>query len=263
MNASSNVSLPSRVAPNQSHAFGGIWRLTFRRFLFPGHWLMVAFALAVLTLVAFASAHGRGDDSSRYLNWLIRFYVTGLVPALAFMSAGGAMRDELKSGTVDYVLTRPVRRPAFIVFKYVAHMICTQVDFIFALAVVLAVGVTRDVPGLAALAPKLLFGQVLMVAAFSAFGFLGGVLTSRYVIIGLAYGAVIEAGVGQIPTQLSRLSMTHQMGDLLRSFMESVPLADGPVAWITTGLVLAFTALMLAAAAGIFTVRELSTPADA
>src|SRR5436305_792065 len=55
--------------------------------------------------------------------------------------------------------------------------------------------------------------------AFGGFGFLGGFLTSRYIIIGLAYGVVIEVGVGQIPTQLSKLSMTHQVQGMLQSLL--------------------------------------------
>ena len=33
---------PSPIAPNAWHAFGGIWRLTFRRFLVPGELLGLA-----------------------------------------------------------------------------------------------------------------------------------------------------------------------------------------------------------------------------
>ena len=265
MNVPNTTALPSpaRVTPNQLHAFGGVWRLTFRRFLLPGHWLMLGIALAVLALLCFSLGQGRKGNGD-YVGWIVGFYVTFLVPAFAFMAAGGAIRDEMKSGTVDYVLTRPVRRPAFLVFKYLAHTLCTQLDFLFAFGVVLAIGVLRDVPGLAEAAPKLLLGQVLLVAAFSAFGFLGGVLTSRYVIVGLAYGGLIEVGVGQIPTQLSRLSMTHQVRDLLGSLAGSDTLAPTALSALgTSGIVLLFGATMLALAAVIFTVRELSGPADA
>ena len=258
MNAPPVLSAPfAPVVPSLRHAFGGVWRLTFRRFLLPGRWIMVLVGLAVLTLLSFASGH-RGGGSGHYLGWVVGFYVTFLVPALAFIAAGGAMRDEMKSGTVDYVLTRPVRRPAFVVFKFISHTLCTQIDFLLALAVVLAIGAARGVPDLAAAAPMLLLGQALLIMAASAFGFLSGILTSRYVVIGLLYAGVIEVGVGQIPTQLSRLSMTRQIRDLLDPAAGAA--ASVAATFGTVGLLLVFTGVALAAAAALFNLRELSAP---
>ncbi len=245
------------VAPNLRHAFGGIWRLTLRRFLLPSRWLTLLIGLAVLALLAFAASR-TGGGSDNYAGWVGNFFVTFLVPALAFVVAAGAMRDEMKPGTVDYVLTRPVPRPAFVVFKFVAHTLCEQIDFVIALVVVLAIGTARGVPDLGAAWPKLLLGQVLLVTAASAFGFLAGILTSRYVVIGIAYAGVIEVGLGQIPTQLSRLSLTRQIRDLL----EPAAGAAGSVAaaFGTVGLILIFTCAALAAAAVLFNLRELSAP---
>lgn len=253
MNAPPSLSAPlAPVVPNLRHAFGGVWRLTFRRFLLPSRWIMVLVGLAVLTLLSFASGHRGGGQ---YVGWVVSFYVTFLVPALAFIAAGGAMRDEMKSGTVDYVLTRPVRRPAFLVFKFISHTLCTQIDFLIALVVVLAIGTALGVPDLAAAAPKLLLGQALLITAASAFGFLSGIVTSRYVVIGLLYAGVIEAGLGQIPTQLSRLSMTRQVRDLFAPASGEAAATFG-----TIGLLLVFTGVALAAAAALFNLRELSAP---
>lgn len=260
----SPASSPARIAPNQLHAFGGIWRLTFRRFLLPGHWLMLGIALAVLALLLYAGGV-HGGSPEWFIQWTATFYLAFLVPALAFMAAAGAMRDEMKSGTVDYVLTRPVPRPAFVVFKFFAHTVCTQIDFLFAFGVVAGfAALAHDVPFLASAAPKLLLCQILLVTAFSGLGFLCGAITSRYVIIGLAYAGIIEAGVGQIPTQINRLSMTHQVRDLLRPLWDhSAELTAAPGWFGTAATLLAFCALTLAAAAAIFTWRELSGPADA
>lgn len=260
MSASTRFS-PPRVAPLLAHAWGGVWRLTFRRLLRPGHWLTVAIGLGVLTLLFVGGVHGGGPD--RFLDWTAGFYVTFLVPALAFMAAAGVMREEMKSSSVDYVLTRPVPRPAFVAFKFAAHTICMQIEFVVVFGLVVFFAAWHQVPDLAGVAARLFFGQVLMLTAFSAFGFFCGTITSRYVVIGLAYAGIIEAGVGQIPTQISRLSMTHQMRDLLALLLDrTVATAASPGLVGTTIIVLAFTAVMLAGAAVIFTLRELSGPAE-
>jgi len=267
MSEAANISSAPRIAPNLAHAFGGVWRLTFRRFLLPGHWLTLGIGLAVLILLFAGGRHGGGPrgmgTTAQFLDWTVGFYVTFLVPALAFIAAGGTMREEMKSGTVDYVLTRPVPRPAYVVFKYIAHTVCTQIDFLFAFGVVLGFAAARHVPGLANVGAKLLLGQVLLIAAFSAFGFLCGTLTSRYVVVGLAYAGIIEAGVGQIPTQLSRLSMTHQVRDLLASLLGgAAPMTSAPSLIGTTGMLALFCAVTLGAAAVVFTLREFAGPGE-
>ncbi|MBI5766659.1 MAG: ABC transporter permease [Verrucomicrobia bacterium] len=252
-----------RVAANLSHAFAGVWQLTLRRYLLPSRWITVGIGIVVLALLSLGSGHPF-DEPGRYTGWAIQFYITFLVPAIAFMAAGGALRDEMKSGTVDYVLTRPLPRPAFVGFKFLSHLVCAQLDLLLAFAVVVGVGLFRHAPGLALAALPMLVAQGLLVTAFSALGFLCGAITTRYVFIGLGYAAIIEAGVGQIPTQLSRLSMTHQVRDLLAPHFERAAEQVTLLGWVGTGAIVAvFTVLFLGAAAAVFTVRELAGPADA
>jgi len=251
--------------PNAAHAFGGIWRLTIRRFFTPTRWLMLAAMLVLLVLFSFPATPNREAAARDFLPWAARFYVCFLVPILAFLSAAGAVRDDLQAGSVDYLFTRPVRRPLFVFLRYLAHVGCTQLDFLLALAVVVAIGVYHEVPGLWSAAPALLLAQVLVIAAFSAFGFLCAMLTSRYVIIGLVYGGLIEVGMGNVPTQLNRLSMIRQALSLLTPALDGErvgmggPLAvdplSGPAAIV---LLLGTSAAMLGAAALIFSRRELA-----
>ena len=256
--SSSPAPLAAPVAPNLRHAFGGIWRLTFRRFLAPSQWTIPAILLAVLVLIAFASIH---DGNERlFFRWTTQFYLTFLVPILAILSGAGAIRDEMKPATVDYVLTRPVRRPAFVVFNFLSHLACLEAGFLLALGAVLAVGVYRQIPALFAALPWLLLGQVVAVAAFAAFGLLCGAITSRYLVVGLVYGGIVESAIGRVPTQLNRLSMTHQLRTLLEQvlpgFNPTLPPAQSPLAIVS--LLLVFSAVMLAAAALFFAFQELA-----
>lgn len=253
---------PARVTPDARHAFGGVWRLTVSRFFTAKHWLILAGLLVVLVLFSIPMSPNREAAVRGFYLWSSGFYLTFLVPILAFLTAAGVMRDEYKGATVDYVLTRPVPRPAFLVFKFLSHLICAQLDFLCAFAVVVGIGVYRGVPGLWAAVPSLLLSQVIVLTAFSAFGFLAAVLTSRYVIVGLLYGGIIELGVGKIPTQLSRLSMTQQVKSMLAP-LTWVPgqevVAAVPSTLATTAILLCFAVVCVVAAAALFAWQELAS----
>jgi ABC-2 type transport system permease protein len=207
---------PPRVTPNAAHALGGIWRLTARRFFTPGYWLTLAGMLAVLVIFSIPAAPTRAAAAQGFLPWAGGFYVCFLLPIFAFISAAGAIRDDLSDATVDYVFTRPVQRPLYVVFRYLAQMTCVQIDFLFALSVVVGIGVFHQVPGLWAALPLLLLAQIVAATTFTAFGFCCGILTSRYVIVGLLYAAIIEVGIGNVPTQLSQISLVRQVLGILR-----------------------------------------------
>ncbi len=265
--STSSASRPSggvegpRVRPNLVHAFGGVWRLSIRRFYSPSRWLMLAGMLVVLGAFSIPAATTQAEAAREFLPWAARIYVGFLVPLLAFLSAAGLVRDDLQAGSVDYLFTRPVRRPVFVGLRYLAHVSCTQIDFLFGLAVIAGLGIFHQVPGLAEALPLLLLAQVVAIITFSAFGFLCAMITSRYVIIGLLYGALIEVGLGNVPTQLSHLSMSRQILTILAPLLErsggnSPMVVAAMSAPIAAGIFLGTAVVMLGLTALIFHVRE-------
>jgi len=247
----------ARVAPHAAHAFGGVWRLTLRRYSTLTHWLFLGGALAVLVLLAIGAGQP-GDGARGYVSWLARFYACFLVPLLAFISGGGAIRDDLRADAVDYVFTRPVRRPAYVVFRYVAHLAGTQLDFLLALTVLAVVGLAFRSTGVMAALPLILLAQVLVIGAFTAFGFLAGALTSRYVIVGLLWGGIIEVGVGTVETQLSRLSLIRQVLGLLEPVTGATQAVTALSAPALVALFAVFAVVMVAATAGLIAIKELA-----
>ena len=147
-------------------------------------------------------------------------------------------------------------------FRYLAHVACAQIDFLFAFALLAGVGVFAGVSDFVAALPLLFLAQVLSIAAFSAFGFLCAMLTSRYVILGIAYGALIELGVGSTPTQLNRLSMVQQLTNVYRPvfdlhFGRWGPMATEPLSpAMAVVLLLGLSAAMVGVAALLFGLRE-------
>jgi ABC-type transport system involved in multi-copper enzyme maturation permease subunit len=256
MNSTAPTSVPAAVAPNLRNAFGGVWRLTYPRLFTPAHLLSFLGLLVLLGVIGSAMQHAHASGNG-YLRWTIDSYFTFLVPLIAFITSAGAIREDMKPGTVDYVLTRPIPRHVFVLYRYVAHVVGAQIEFLVAAGVVAAVGLIAGSPDLKGAIPLLLFGQMLLVFAFTAFGFLCGVLTSRYVVLGLAYGAIVEVGVGQIPTPLSRLSMTHQVRTLLESRLSAGEVDAMAGGHATTVLVVVvFSAIALALAAAAYHLRE-------
>ena len=252
-----------RVTPNATHAFGGIWRLTARRFFAPGYWLMMAGMLGVLVIFSIPAAPHRAAAAQGFLPWAGGFYVCFLLPIFAFISAAGAIRDDLSNATVDYVFTRPIGRPAYVVFRYIAQMVCIQIDFLFALSVVAGIGIFHQVPGLWSALPVLLLAQIVAAATFSAFGFLCGLLTSRYVIVGLVYAAIIEVGIGNVPTQLNQISLVRQVLAILRPVvgddagaLTRLALTSALGTPAIVAVLLAVSAVLIALTATVFSVRE-------
>jgi hypothetical protein len=252
---------PNLPQPNLRRAFGGVWRLTWPRYAAPPHALTALGVIAALGLLTWVQArHAQAD----IVTWLSQSYLSFFVPLFAFVSAGGTLRDELKSSSTDYVLTRAIPRPAFVVFKFISHVAITEIEFLIAWAVIAGVGIALHIPTLGAALPTLLLGQSLLVLGFTAFGFLAAALTSRYIFVGLLYGSIVEIGVGQIPTQLNRLSMTHQVRQLLDPYLShdagAAVISSGAV--VTSAVLLLITACALALAVAVFALRELNHSAE-
>lgn len=265
MSATATFPAP-RVAPHALRAFGGIWRLTARRYFTLGHWLGMGGMLVMLGLIAAGVSISKGHP---YAPWAAGFYVCFIVPVLSFIFAAGMARDDLKAESVDYVLTRPVPRPAFVLFRYLSQMACAQFDFLFSLGVLYAIGLWQNEPGLADAFPYLLGTQVLLIIVFSAFGLFCGMLTSRYVIIGLVYGLLIEVGIGNVPTQLNQLSITRHALRLLSPVIGTAntggiePTNLGTLSLpATIALLLAIATALVAAAAALFTLKEFAGAAS-
>lgn len=255
MSTTATPSFPApRVAPNLANAFGGVLRLALYRCTAPSYWLWTTGMMLLIGVLAVTSTH-RGERAD-FLGWTTEFYVTFFIPALAFLSGGGAIRDEMKGNAVDYILTRPIPRWAYLLFRYTAQWATTQISFLLVFGVLIGVGLYRDFPPSGADLALLFLAQILAITVFMAFGFLFGVLTSRYVVIGLVYGSVVEVGLGRVPVQLSQLSMLHQLRTLLR-LLES----EGAIGWTAvqaSAVLIAVTLGVLGLAATIFARRELA-----
>lgn len=263
---SATPSFPSpRVPANELNAFGGIWRLNTRRFFSARHWLTTLGMLALLVLFSIPAAENAVEAETGFLPWAAGFYVCFLVPILAFISGAGAIRDDLSPATIDYVFTRPVRRPVYVLLRYLSQMAVTQIDFLLALGVVAGIGIFWGIPDLVSALPLLLLGQFAAIVAFTGLGFLCGMLTSRYVIVGLLYGGIVEVGLGNVPTQINQISLVRYLLSIVEPLLgeggwamnqaaNSIELSLPAIVAILFGVAIVAVAL----AAGVFSLRQFS-----
>lgn len=262
MNASASVFPAPRVAPHPARALAGLWRLSARRFFTLNYWLLLVGLLGALVVLSLPATPTQAAAQTGLLPWAAGFYVCFVVPLLSYLSAAGALREDFGAASVDYLLTRPVRRPLFVVFRYFTHMAATQLSFVFSLATIAALCAFWQVPDFLAALPALLLAQVCAIVTYSAIGFLCAALTSRYVIVGLLYGAVVEVGLGNVPTQLNQISLVRHILALVHPLLgeggwaisKTLGPTDGGVA--TVALLLGIAAAAVALAAMLFSFRE-------
>lgn len=241
-------SLPGpRVMPRLMPAMGGVLRLTWGQ-----HWTLRNIVWTVLIVTGLGViSYLMGSRGENYEMWINEVLLTMGVPILAFEAGARAMRDDLKPGTVDYVVTRAVPRWAYAIFKYISQWLVTVTAGSLALAVMLVIGFVLEVPQEAAGRQFLVL--IAGASAFQALGFFLGSLTSRYILLGLLYAGIVEAAVGNIPLQLNNLSILRHLWALLGY---GGPLQSTLSMGQELGLVLAITAGLMAVAVLVFSRRE-------
>jgi hypothetical protein len=193
-----------------------------------------------------------------YFSWLLNFYFFLALPLYCLSTCGAIIRDELQADTLGFLVTRPVGRARLFLTKY-----CCQVLWLEGIVAVhglllLAVGSMRGVPGIASLLPLVLGAQFLAVLSWGALSALLGLVTRRYLVLGIGYGFVVELGLGRIPSNINTLSLARHFRGLFGHDLLVQRLyewAPQNVA-LSVGAVLIGTLLFLAFGATLWAHRE-------
>ncbi|HUD47264.1 MAG TPA: ABC transporter permease [Candidatus Baltobacteraceae bacterium] len=215
----------------------------------------------VARLSAIQTPWGR---TTPFYHWLLNFYFFIILPLTCVRACGALIRDELQADTLGFLITRPVSRARLLIVKYIAQVLWLEMLLLVETLLLFATGVERQIPGLAELLPLLLGVQFLAVPAWSALGTLLGQITSRYMATALIYGAVVEMGIGRIPTNINTLSLLRHIETLL----SRNGTLEGIFVWDVGGTWTAILALVLApfifvgAAAVLFSIVEYHASAE-
>jgi hypothetical protein len=216
------------------------------------------------TLVRLTVNHTPADRTTPYYQWLIDFYFFIILPLTCVRACGAVIRDELQADTLGFLITRPVSRARLLIVKYIAQVAWLELLLLVQTLLVIAAGVERQIPGLGGVLSLLLCVQVIAVPAWGALGVLLGQITSRYMAVALVYGAVVEMGIGRIPTNINTLSLLRH----IESLLSRNGTLQGIWNWEAGGIATAVLALVLAplifagVAALLFSINEYHASAE-
>ena len=193
-----------------------------------------------------------------FYHWLIDFYFFIILPLTCVRQCGPLIRDELQADTLGFLITRPVGRARLLIVKYISQVAWLQIVLLLETLLLFAAGAARQVPSLGALLLLVLAVQILVVPAWSALGLLLGQLTTRYMATALLYGAVVEMGIGRIPTNINTLSIIRHLQTLLSHNSALQSIYSWPEGETSTALcaLVAAPAIFLCVAALLFRMVE-------
>jgi ABC-2 type transport system permease protein len=176
-------------------------------------------ALAVL-FRAFGLTHGAGPVT------LLRLYGLGtLLPLVALIAGTGVLSPEIDDGTIVYLLSKPVDRPAIVQTKLAVAVAVTALGSVPAIAAAALVLVGLD----GGVAAGVTVAALLAAVAYSAVFVLLSIVTRHAVIAGLAYALIWESLIGQyVPG--ARLLSVQQWAVSVGGALSSAPSLRGEVA---------------------------------
>jgi ABC-type transport system involved in multi-copper enzyme maturation permease subunit len=178
--------------------------------------------------------------------WLL--YIRFSVPVLGVFYGTALIADEVEDRTITYLFTRPIRRGAVLLGKYLAYLACTTLLVLPSVVIVYFLIVPVGGGSVGELFPALLGDLGMLVVGLAAYGAVFawvGARLRRPLIIGLVFVLGWEPAVLLFPGYLKRLTVAfylqalvpHAMpqdsaiGVLMQLFRE-VPTIGMSLAWL-------------------------------
>jgi ABC-2 type transport system permease protein len=182
--------------------------------------LLVVVAAAVALVSQALGATPSGDDP-RAPAWsdvyVATAFLRAVVPLICLYVGASLWSEELESGTLVYIVTRPVSRPAVLLAKYAAAWVFLSAALWMAM---LGTGgtlcVMRD-HGFAGLFATLVI-LPMSTGVWLALFLLVGTTMRRSLIGGIVLGGVLELLVASLPTIARLVAPGHHIGSAVLAF---------------------------------------------
>ena len=197
--------------------------------------------------------------------WLL--YVRFIVPVLGVFYGTALIADEVEDRTITYLFTRPIRRAAVLLGKYLAYVACTVLLVLPSSVLVFLLIVPMGGGSLGAEFPALLKDLGMLAFGLAAYGAVFawvGARLKRPLVAGLVFALGWEPAILLFPGYLKRFTVAYYLqalvphsmpadasiGSLLQAF------ADVPGAAPSLAVLAALTVLALWAASRAVETRE-------
>jgi len=148
--------------------------------------------------------------------WLL--YVRFIVPVLGVFYGTALIADEVDDRTLTYLFTRPIRRGAVLLGKYLAYLVCTTLLLLPSVMLSYFLVVPLGGGSIAAAFPALLKDFVMLPIVVAAYGALFawvGARLKRPLVAGLLFVLGWEPGVLLFPGYLKRVTIAYYLQGLV------------------------------------------------
>jgi ABC-2 type transport system permease protein len=244
------------LRPGLPRAFAGIWSLTWRAQLTRKRlWGALIFLLPIPAVIFATTDQGNTDQ---FLDWTVRFYLFLVLPLNCLFGFGSLIRDEIQADTLPFLITRPVKRWQLYLLKFLCMLICLQVLLAINGVIFTGIAVAKGLSELGTLLPLFLLSQALAGLAYGALAGFLGLLSRKFIVLGVVYGFVVEVGIGNLPTNAHSLSVAYHLRTILANHpaIERVFSLTADAIIPATGFVIGVFAVAAIAASVLFNVRE-------
>ena len=244
-----------------------------RRTIFMGLVVGAPVVLATVARLVQASGiaplrvNGVGVDAVSIFGMIIWvLFLRFIIPVLGVFYGTSLIADEVEDKTITYLFTRPLRRGAVLLGKYLAYLVCTTLVVLPSVMIVYFMlvpfkDVARSFPALLTDLGLLALG----IAAYGAVFTLVGAWLKRPLVVGLVYVFGWEQFAMLMPGYLRRFTVAYYLQALVphampadesvSSLLQSV-FAETPSAPISLVALVAITVVSLALAMRIVERRE-------
>lgn len=156
-----------------------------------------------------------GASGGNLINWLEEPISRELLPLVCLAIAGGVIRTEIKEGTIEYLWTRPAGKAQVVLGGYLCSVVGVCV-IVYALDLSLfTIGLFRGIDYSFGDLMSLMYAQSLGIVAYCGISIAVASFFEKYMVMGVLYFLLIEAGIGSIPTNLSFGSVSRHLATLI------------------------------------------------
>jgi ABC-type transport system involved in multi-copper enzyme maturation permease subunit len=184
--------------------------------------VMLAAAIRIITAttplwrLSINGARISGPALFGMMMWLL--YIRFIVPTLGVFYGTSLIADEVEDKTITYLFTRPVRRGAVLIGKYLAYLACTVLLVLPSVVLVYFLIVPLGGGGVGASFPTLLADLGMLIVGLAGYGAVFawvGARLRRPLVIGLVFAFGWEPAVLLFPGYLKRLTVAYYLQALV------------------------------------------------